>query len=76
MRNEEDNLLPCPTPEHVDRALEAFWRGSTKEFDNLLGDMESSDPTVVKMLRRLFEHCGDLRPGDGPVAGADRPTPS
>ncbi len=44
-----------PTPDDVGRALEAFHRGSTTEFEQLLDDFGECSPSVVKLLRELID---------------------
>lgn len=48
-----DRAKPDPSPAAVDRALEAFHRGSPEAFDRLLGEPLDGTPGVCIQLAQL-----------------------
>ena len=51
MRGYDDDGLVPPTPDRVDRALGAFWRGSADELDRLMGTGEGEEIGICRLLR-------------------------
>ncbi len=50
-----DRTNPDPSPEEVDRALEAYHGGSPEAFDRLLGEPLNGTPGVCTLLSQLFQ---------------------
>ncbi len=51
MRGYDDNGLVSLTPDRVDRALGAFWRGSADEFDRLVSNRDGEEIGICELLR-------------------------
>ena len=54
-----------PTPEEVDEALRAFWRGSPEAFDRLVNEGEADGPGICALLARIIDPAA----GEPPVSG-------
>ena len=53
MDNQEHQTKKEPDAEQVDKALKAFWEGSTEEMKRLL-DEPPGEPSVVDRLREMI----------------------
>ncbi len=53
-----------PTPDQIEQALKAFWRGSFAELDRLVGEGTSSGPSICALLAAAVEaHQGKIALG-------------
>ncbi len=59
----ESNSEPgSPTPDQVETALQAFWRGSHAELDRLVGEDGDGGPSIGVLLAALVQWLTERQP--------------
>ena len=60
--NRFDDCDDLPSPQVLDAALRAFWRGSARPIDRLAGGTGDVRPRLGELLLLLLDSAGTARP--------------